>query len=68
MIMIALVDAGPTLQRFRALILWDSFTILCVSEDNSSFMGGSDIVDFVWVLLTGTIVAPFWVYWSVVWD
>ena len=33
------------------------FTILCASEGNRSFMGGSDVVHCVRVSLTGTTVA-----------
>ena len=46
----------------------DLFTILFASEDNRSFMGGSDVVLCVRVLLIGTTMAPFWTYWSVAWD
>ena len=43
-IIVALVDVGPTLLRFQDSISQDSFTILCTSKDNNPFMGGSDIV------------------------
>ena len=64
----ALVGAGPTLCRFWAFILWDSFTILCAFEDSRSFIGGSDFAHCIQVSLTGTTVEPFWVHWSVVGD
>ena len=44
------------------------FTILCASEGNRSFMGGSDVVHCVRVSLTGTTVATSWVHWSLVGD
>ena len=40
----------------------DLFTILCASEDSSSVMGGTDVVHFVRLPLTGTTMAAFWVY------
>ena len=44
----------------------DSFTILSASEDNRSLMGGSDVVHCVRVPLTGTAMAAFATYGSVV--
>ena len=44
----------------------DSFTILSASEDSRSLMGGSDVVHCVWVPLTGTTMAAFATYGSVV--
>ena len=46
--------------------LWDLLTILSVSEDGRSFMGGSDVVHCVRVLLTSTTVAKFWAFGSLV--
>ena len=43
------------------------FTILYASEGSRSFMGGSDVVHFVRVSLTGTTVARSWAHWSLVW-
>ena len=39
--------------------LRDSLTIISASEDSRSLMGGSDVVHYVRVLLTGTMVAEF---------
>ena len=44
----------------------DSFTILSASEDSGSLMGGSDVVHCVRVPLTGTTMAVFAMYGSVV--
>ena len=44
----------------------DSFTILSASEDSRSLMGGSDVVHCVRVPLTGTTMAVFATYGSVV--
>ena len=44
----------------------DLFAILSVSEDSRSLMGGSDIVHCVRVPLTGTTMAVFATYGSVV--
>ena len=44
----------------------DLFTILSASEDSRSLMGGSDVVHCVWVPLTGTTMAVFATYGSVV--
>ena len=44
----------------------DLFTILSASEDSRSVMGGSDVVHCVRVPLTGTTMAVFAVYGSVV--
>ena len=44
----------------------DSFTILSASEDSRSLMGGSDVVHCVRVPLTGTTMAAFAMYGSVV--
>ena len=42
------------------------FTILSASEDSRSLMGGSDVVHCVQVPLTGTMMAAFATYGSVV--
>ena len=63
--MIALVGAGPTLGPFRALILWDSFTIVCVSEDSRFFMRESDVEHCARVSLTriaGPLVPKSYAY------
>ena len=44
----------------------DLFTILSASEDSRSVMGGSDVVHCVRVPLTGTTMAAFATYGSVV--
>ena len=44
----------------------DLLTILSVSEDSRSFMGGNDVVHYVQVPLTGTTMAVFAAYGSVV--
>ena len=44
----------------------DLLTILSASKDSHSLMGGSDVVHCVWVLLTGTTMAAFTAYGSVV--
>ena len=44
----------------------ESFIILSASEDSRSLMGGSDVVHCVWVPLTGTTMAAFATYGSVV--
>ena len=44
----------------------DLLTILFASEDSRSLMGGSDVVHFVWVPLTGTTMAEFWACGSLV--
>ena len=44
----------------------DLLTILFVSEDSRSLMGGRDVVHCVWVPLTGTTMAAFATYGSVV--
>ena len=44
----------------------DLFTILSASEDSNSLMGGSDVVHCVRVPLTGTTMAAFATYGSVV--
>ena len=46
--------------------LGDLLTILSASEDSRSLMGGSDVVHFVRVPLTGTTMAAFATYGSVV--
>ena len=47
--------------------LRDLLPILFVPEVSSSFMGGSDVVHCVRVPLTGTTVAEFWAYGTLVW-
>ena len=44
----------------------DLFTILFASENSRSLMGGSDVVHCVRVPLTGTMMAAFATYGSVV--
>ena len=46
--------------------LGDSLTILFASEGNRSFVGGSDVVHCVRVPLTGTTLAEFWAFGSLV--
>ena len=62
----ALVGAGPALSWFRDFIFGDLLTILSVSEDSRSFMGGSDVVHCVRVPSIGTTVAEFWACGSLV--
>ena len=57
---------GPALSWFWDFILGDLLTILSVFEDSRSFMGGSDVVHCVRVPLTGTMMAAFATYGSVV--
>ena len=58
---------GQLFDGFGILFSPGFFTILCASAGSRSFMGGSDVVHCVRVLLTGTTVAPSWARWSLVW-
>ena len=57
---------GQLFDGLGILLFGDLFTILFAPEDNRSFMGRSDVVYWVWVLLTGKTVAAFWACGSLV--